>query len=167
MSCLLSKTSPAANKCKRAPPMVPVNMSGSFRASLKQSRVGASASTSASSSPISGHKSSPAYCFKQNCLSNQYLHQHYQQPPTADLLGAGYLCSGQPMGQHQTMHLQQGHPECPIYHIATSNGNQTTRLIWNNGNGVGSDGFTIEGGAYMPLSNAARSDSGSVYQTIY
>lgn len=111
------------------------------------------------------HSKAGAYCYKPaaNNYQNGYYtltanqqQQHYQHPPTADLLGTGYQCQ-QPQQQQQY----------PIYHIATGNHNQTTRLIWNNGNGTSADGFTIDGGSYMPLSNAPRSDSGSVYQTIY
>lgn len=115
-----------------------------------------------------------SYCYKTNChagyyttsaTNNGHYQQHYQQhPPTADLLGTGYQC--QPSNHHhQQQQQQQAH--YPIYHIAGASNNQTTRLIWNNGNGTSPDGFRIDGGTYMPLSNAARSDSGSVYQTIY
>lgn len=138
-------------------------MAGTVISSIHAGPKSAASSVSGLSA-ISGHsKSQPAsaggYCYKTNCTngyfasSNQYQQQHYQHPPTADLLGTGYQC--QPPPQYP-----------PIYHIATGNSNQTTRLIWQNGNGTNPDGFTIDG-SYMPLSNAPRSDNGSVYQTIY
>lgn len=93
----------------------------------------------------------------------------YQHPPTADLLGTGYQCQQ----QQQSGALAPPQPP-PIYHIATGNTNQTTRLIWQQAAPTDSgNGCTIEGGAYMPLSNGpdasgqARSENGSVYQTIY
>lgn len=140
-----------------------------------------SASSVSGLSALSGHSQTlgaahkSAYCYKANCagyytntLGAPFHYQqrpqqtHYQQPPTADLLGtsnASYLSHC-----HQQ---QQQQPQYPIYHIATGNTSQTTRLIWNKGNGTSPDGFTIDAGSYMPLSNGARSDSGSVYQSIY
>lgn len=175
-NCLIrgaGSSSAPGTKCK---PMAPVGLGASLKSDALNSLAHAyqlgGSSTSASSSPTSGagHKS-PAYCSKpcgqQYSQQQQQQQQHYQQPPTADLLGAGYLCAGGPhlQAMHQLQHA--GHlQQCPpIYHIAASNSSQTTRLIWNQGNGVSSDGFTIDGGAYMPLSG--RSESGSVYQTIY
>jgi len=126
-------------------------------------------------SAISASQKTPAYCYKSNCTANsyytnspgqQYSQQpghHYQHPPTADLLGTGYQYQPAPPPPP----TQQQQLQYPIYHIATTNNSQTTRLIWNNGNGTSPDGFTIDGGSYMPLSNAQRSDSGSIYQTIY
>lgn len=136
---------------------------GALRAGNK-SLAGSSASGLSTANSGQSIAKPAAYCFNQqhqlgfyqHSAANQYLQHHYQQPPTADLLGTGYQCQPQ--------------PQYPIYHLAAANHNQTTRLIWNNGNGTSPDGFTIDGGSYMPLScdNAPpRSDSGSVYQTIY
>lgn len=165
-------------------------MINSLRAGLKSS---ASSSVSGLSA-ISGHshlskqqqqqqQPSPYNCYKTSngsYAASQYYGQHqsfmtsttttttaannpphYHHAPTADLLGTGYQCQ-QP----------QQPPQYPIYHIGTTTANpaQTTRLIWQNGNGTSPDGFTMDG-SYMPLSSHAPSksdnDTGSAYQTIY
>lgn len=150
-------------------------MINSLRAGLKSS----AASSVSGLSALSGHSQltgKQTYCYKSphQYSSNQYYSSqqqqqqsfpppHYHHLPTADLLGTGYQCQQQ----------QQQPPQYPIYHIETTTANpgQTTRLIWQNGNGTSPDGFTMDG-SYMPLSNhapPARSvdDAGSAYQTIY
>lgn len=155
---------------------------GSLRAGPKSSASSVSGLSAISGQSLHQHPhqntssaAAAAYCFKNasNCTGgyyttttsnnnnnhNSYQHQNsYQHPPTADLLGTGYSSCQQPT---------LAPPQYSIYHIATGNNpNQTTKLIWNNGNN-GNDGFMIDANNYMPLSNAPRSDTASYYEKIY
>lgn len=94
-----------------------------------------------------------------------------QQPPTADLLGTGYQCAGS-----KSMHVSNAdNNQQQVYHIGLPNNSQATRLVWHQPiNSTANGSYLIERGQHtqnnytsLNYSLNERSDSGSVYQTIY